>query len=95
MEEYRHHICVQHHNYIDNCIREFTRLTPEEEANLERMMKRQKDDFENIEIECEETGKRYKNIYECARALGKSISTIRTYIKFRHSYFGRHYKYVK
>ena len=23
MEEYRHHICIQHHNYIDNCINEF------------------------------------------------------------------------
>lgn len=98
MEEYRHHICIQHHNYIDNCIKEFTSLTEEEERNFQQMMKWNKKqglpNLDVIPIECVETGKRYKDVYECARALGKSVKTIQTYIKFKHSYFGRHYKYV-
>ena len=95
MEEYKTHICTQHHNYIDNCIKEFTTLTPEEEANLQRILKGNKNVLEVTPIECVESGKRYKNIYVLAKALGKSVKTVETYIKFKTSYLGRHFEYIR
>lgn len=94
MDEYKTNICTKDHNYIDNCIKEFTTLTPKEEANFERMLLKNKNVDKNTPIECVESGKIYKNIDECARALGKSIKSIETYIKFKKSYLGKHFKYV-
>ena len=92
------YICASHFNYVDDCWKEFTTLTPEEERNWQKIViawqKRELKKNEGNKIVCIENGEIYENLEDFAKRLGRGVAAAKRYIDNNQSYFGLHFKYL-
>lgn len=79
-------------NYCEKCWVEFTTLSDEEQNNLKEILKQYKDIYEISRIECVETGRIFKNIFELAKYMNKSIESAKSYIRFHRKFNNFHFR---